>query len=165
MRRHGVGILALGCLAVCVWSAMSQQPGRPGKGPSRRPGGPPPGPFEPGRVLPPPIREQLDLTPEQETQLSELEKEVRERLLKLLTPEQRAKLREFPQRGPEGPPPGRPPLREGRDGGPEAAASTPPNGIAWFATWESGLREAQRTGRPILLLSAAPHCAGVSGIW
>lgn len=38
-------------------------------------------------------------------------------------------------------------------------------GIQWFATWESGLREAQRTGWPILLVSGAPHCAGVSGIW
>ena len=38
-------------------------------------------------------------------------------------------------------------------------------GIPWFATWESGLREAQRTGKPILLVAAAPHCAGVSGIW
>ncbi len=53
-----------------------------------------------------------------------------------------------------------------------AAASQPPErserqsgGIQWFATWESGLREAERTGRPILLVSAAPHCAGVSGIW
>lgn len=39
------------------------------------------------------------------------------------------------------------------------------SGIQWYATWESGLREAQRTGRPILLISAAPHCAGVSGMW
>lgn len=38
-------------------------------------------------------------------------------------------------------------------------------GIQWFATWESGLKEARRTGKPILLVSAAPHCAGVSGIW
>jgi hypothetical protein len=37
--------------------------------------------------------------------------------------------------------------------------------IQWFATWESGLAEAQRSGRPILLVAAAPHCAGVSGIW
>ena len=38
-------------------------------------------------------------------------------------------------------------------------------GIQWFATWESAKAEAARTGRPILLVSAAPHCAGVSGIW
>ena len=37
--------------------------------------------------------------------------------------------------------------------------------IAWYATWEQGRAEAARTGRPILLLSAAPHCHGISGIW
>jgi hypothetical protein len=38
-------------------------------------------------------------------------------------------------------------------------------GIQWFASLESGLREARRSGRPILLVSAAPHCAGVPGVW
>ena len=38
-------------------------------------------------------------------------------------------------------------------------------GIAWFGTWESGLAEAKRTGRPILLMSAAPQCHGVPGMW
>jgi hypothetical protein len=37
--------------------------------------------------------------------------------------------------------------------------------IAWFGTWEAGLAEAKRTNRPILLVSAAPHCHGVPGIW
>src|SRR5262245_23310204 len=46
----------------------------------------------------------------------------------------------------------------------DADDGTAQGGIQWFATWESGLREAQRSGRPILLVSAAPHCAGVSGI-
>lgn len=46
-----------------------------------------------------------------------------------------------------------------------AAPAGPSSGIAWFATWESGLREAQRTGKPILLVAAAPSCAGVSGVW
>ena len=50
------------------------------------------------------------------------------------------------------------------------AVAQPPQGptsggIAWYATLDSGLREAKRTGRPILLVAAAPHCAGVSGIW
>ena len=57
-----------------------------------------------------------------------------------------------------------PPKKEGK--GPlEIERSSVKGGIQWFATWESGLREAGRTGRPILLVSAAPHCAGVSGIW
>lgn len=37
--------------------------------------------------------------------------------------------------------------------------------IQWFATLDRGLAEAKRTGKPILFVSAAPHCAGVSGMW
>lgn len=43
--------------------------------------------------------------------------------------------------------------------------SAAPQTIAWFGTWDRGLAEAKRTGRPILLISAAPHCHTVSGIW
>ena len=39
------------------------------------------------------------------------------------------------------------------------------SGIAWYGTWERGLRVAKSTGRPILLISAAPQCHGVSGLW
>jgi hypothetical protein len=38
-------------------------------------------------------------------------------------------------------------------------------GIQWFATWEQGAAEAKRTGRPILLVAAAPHCHDISGLW
>lgn len=38
-------------------------------------------------------------------------------------------------------------------------------GVQWFTTLEAAKKEAERTGRPILLVSAAPHCGGVSGIW
>ena len=57
---------------------------------------------------------------------------------------------------------------------PPAAAPTPTTpapaaaataAIQWFGTWEQGKREAARTGRPILLLAAAPQCHGVSGLW
>lgn len=58
------------------------------------------------------------------------------------------------------PPPGPPPFAPS-----DEPMSRPLHGIQWFPTWESGLREAQRTGRPILFVSAAPHCAGVSGMW
>lgn len=60
------------------------------------------------------------------------------------------------ERGPGGPPPG-----------PEAATLEVPTeaSIAWFGTWEAGLAEAERTGRPILLMSAAPQCHGVPGMW
>ena len=49
--------------------------------------------------------------------------------------------------------------------GGKRAAPPDDGGIQWFATWDSARAEATRTGRPILLVSAAPHCAGVSGIW
>ena len=38
-------------------------------------------------------------------------------------------------------------------------------GIAWFGSWDAGLAAAKASGRPILLIAAAPHCHGVSGIW
>ena len=37
--------------------------------------------------------------------------------------------------------------------------------IQWYATWESGKAEAIRTGHPILLVSGAPHCHHISGLW
>ncbi len=56
-----------------------------------------------------------------------------------------------------------------QDGGPPKAPATlevpTTEGIAWFGTWEGGLAEAKRTGRPILLMSAAPQCNGVPGMW
>lgn len=47
----------------------------------------------------------------------------------------------------------------------QTPAAKPQAGIQWFASVSSGFAEAKRTARPILLLSAAPHCAGVPGIW
>ncbi len=38
-------------------------------------------------------------------------------------------------------------------------------GIAWYGTWDRGLKVAGDTGRPILLVAAAPQCHGISGIW
>lgn len=38
-------------------------------------------------------------------------------------------------------------------------------GIVWYGTWEQGYRAAQASGKPIMLLAAAPQCKGVSGIW
>jgi hypothetical protein len=37
--------------------------------------------------------------------------------------------------------------------------------IAWYGNLEDGLRAARLTGRPILLISAAIQCKGVSGIY
>jgi hypothetical protein len=38
-------------------------------------------------------------------------------------------------------------------------------GIAWFGVLRDGLDEAERTGRPILFLTAAPQCNGIPGMW
>jgi Spy/CpxP family protein refolding chaperone len=148
MTRLPAGGLALAAVLVSLVRAAAQPPADPLPGP-------PPGRFVPGRLLPEGIRGDLGLTDEQQKQLADLEKEIKERLLKILTPQQKQRLDELRRRGPNGPP------------GPEEEArpARPAAGIQWYATWESGVREAQRTGRPILLVSAAPHCAGVSGCW
>ena len=73
-----------------------------------------------------------------------------------------------PPPGYDGPPgKGRGPGRKGRGPPPKKddGEQVRDGGIQWFATWEAGQAEAERTGRPILFVSAAPHCAGVSGIW
>jgi hypothetical protein len=45
------------------------------------------------------------------------------------------------------------------------AAATAKAGIAWYGTWDAGLKEAKRLNRPILLISGAPQCNHVSGMW
>ena len=37
--------------------------------------------------------------------------------------------------------------------------------IAWHGTWDGALAAAKATKRPILLISAAPHCGMVPGMW
>lgn len=39
------------------------------------------------------------------------------------------------------------------------------SGIAWYTTWDTGLAEAKRSNRPILFMSAATVCSGVSGVF
>ena len=40
-----------------------------------------------------------------------------------------------------------------------------PSGIVWYGVLNDGIAEAKATGKPIMLLSAAPQCAGVPGMW
>lgn len=47
----------------------------------------------------------------------------------------------------------------------EVSPPTPEARIQWFGTLEQGLAEAQRTGRPLMMTAAAPHCRGISGKW
>ncbi|MFT7619223.1 MAG: hypothetical protein ACI97A_002873 [Planctomycetota bacterium] len=37
--------------------------------------------------------------------------------------------------------------------------------ISWHGTWKAALATAKVTGQPILLISAAPSCGGVPGMW
>jgi hypothetical protein len=46
-----------------------------------------------------------------------------------------------------------------------ATAAEPAVRIAWYGQLADGLAEAQRSGRPILLVSGAPQCHGVPGVW
>jgi hypothetical protein len=65
---------------------------------------------------------------------------------------------------PTGPGPGGPPRPEGKVVGSGVSAAER-KAIAWYGTWEGAQAEARRSGKPILLLSAAPHCHNVSGVW
>jgi len=47
----------------------------------------------------------------------------------------------------------------------QAADAVKSGRIAWHGTWKGGLAEAQRTGRPILLVSGVPQCHNVPGVW
>jgi hypothetical protein len=124
MNKLWMGVLALGAGILFAVTATSQprerDEGRDKKDrpPPRRDGGfrPSPPPFEPGRLLPPPIKDELRLTRDQEKALQKLEKEVKERLLKILTPAQKKKLEEMQKRGPRRPPRDgrRPPPRDRR---------------------------------------------------
>ncbi|HKI38418.1 MAG TPA: hypothetical protein VKA46_41600 [Gemmataceae bacterium] len=73
------------------------------------------GPPQPGKVLSPFVQDQLKLTSEQKKQMEDLQKEVDEKLAKILTDEQKKQLKDMQQgfgRGPGGPPPNpRPPER------------------------------------------------------
>ena len=141
-RCLGCGEAIVG-LAVFVATSESQPPELGNRESSERggPPGPPPS-FQPGQVLSPSVRSRLGLTREQEQQLRNLEREVKERLAKILTPEQQkqlADLRSFrspgpppddspddpPPGGPGGPPDDPPPEGSGNPGGPPRGGWSP----------------------------------------
>jgi hypothetical protein len=118
MRKRSVGLLSVLAAALFALSAESQPPEGKQKGEKGQKGGRPG--FRLGAVLPPFARGELDLTAEQEKQIAELEKEVQDRLTKILTAEQRKKLETpRPPRGPGGP---------GAPGGPPDDKGGPPEG-------------------------------------
>jgi len=81
------------------------------KGPKGKgPGGPGGfgGPPQPGQILPQFMQQQLQLTADQKKDLSDLQKQVDDKLGKILTDQQKQQLRDMSQKGPGGfgPPPG-----------------------------------------------------------
>jgi hypothetical protein len=84
-RRGHCSLWVSGLLAVSM--GLAQPPDQP------RPPGPvileAPSPTKPGQILPGPVQDQLKLTSEQKKQVEELQKEVDEKLAKILTPQQR----------------------------------------------------------------------------
>ncbi len=89
-----------------------------GRGPGGRGPG---GMFRPGQVLPPFLVERLELTADQKKKLDALQKEVDEKLAKILTKEQKAALEEMRNRGPGGRGPG------GRGPGGRGPGGPPPD--------------------------------------
>ena len=62
--------------------------------------------------------------------------------------------------------PARPDRRSGPPG-PEVTVdwSVLEQRIAWFGTIDRAMAAAKKTGRPILLVSGAPSCQAVPGVW
>jgi hypothetical protein len=124
VKYLSLGALALGIGACGVMIALAQPPGGPpgGRGRADDRG------MNPVCFLPPPVREDLKLTPEQDKQVDALAAELRDKLMKILTPEQQKQLKEFRPGGPPGRGPGRP--GEGRPGGspPRGDRGGPPPG-------------------------------------
>lgn len=58
-----------------------------------------------------------------------------------------------------------PPPADDRPRAPELEVVERESRIAWYGVWEDAAKEAERSGRPILLMSAAPRCNGVPGMW
>ena len=194
MQKYLAGIATLGLICfmgLSVWSQPQDGKGGPGKdggkdskkGPGGDKKGPPMG-FELGKVLPPHIADTLELSEEQLKQIADLEKEVKTKLTKILTAGQVKKAEASKGLGKMDGKEGKGKDGKDKDGtgdkGKDGAAPDKkssqlrpamdsklqkPAQIQWYASLDGGLKEAQRTGLPILLLSAAPHCAGVSGTW
>ena len=90
-------------LAFGASSGMAQPPGGREGNDGRGPGpGPLPNRFELGQVLPPPLIAELNLTAAQELELDAIKKDLKTRLDKLMTDEQKKTIENFRPRGPGG---------------------------------------------------------------
>ncbi len=120
MKKVYLGLIAFLASMMLVVSAVSQPPeDKEKKGPPDKKGGPRGG-FELGRILPPFMRDELDLTEEQEKKIAELEKEVKAKLSKILTEAQKEKIQSMRPKGPpKGGPDGKKGPPDGDDDGPK----------------------------------------------
>jgi hypothetical protein len=125
-------VAVVGLLLLAGGTLFSQPPedrdprgGRPAGRREGPPSGGRPGPWEPGKIMPPHVRDGLKLSTDQQRQIAELEKEVKERILKILTDDQKKQLKDL--RSP-GPPPGdrSGPPRRGRPAPPDRDEDRPP---------------------------------------
>jgi len=96
----GMLALSVGMMFVSTEAASQPPAGKGGKGGEK--GNPPR--FELGQVFPPPLMEELNLTPAQAKELDAIKMELKAKLDKLLTAEQKTTIENFrPRGGPGGP--------------------------------------------------------------
>ncbi len=105
MKRAVLALIAfVMSVALVASSGVAQPPagreGNDGRGPGQ---GPLPDRFELGQVLPRPLIAGLNLTAAQEAELDGIKKDLKVRLEKLMTDEQKKTVANFRPRGPGGP--------------------------------------------------------------
>ena len=144
MKRALVSISAFALGMGIILSAANSQPPegrepRPEKGDKGDKGGREPGPpprYELGQVFPPPLMDEMKLTTDQFTELEKIQKDLKGKLDKLLTDDQKKVVLNFRPRGPGPGGPGGP----GGDKGPPRGEKGPPKG-------EKGEKGGERPGR------------------
>ncbi|MFO0802906.1 MAG: YHYH protein [Gemmataceae bacterium] len=100
MQRTLVALVALTIgLSLVGTPAASQPPGKDSKDGKAKDGKGAPR-FELGQVFPPPLLSELKLTPEQQKELHAIQKDLKAKLEKLLTDEQKRSVENFRPRGP-----------------------------------------------------------------
>ncbi len=112
MKKHLVSMIAFSTLISAALSAYAQPDGEKKKGPPDGKKG-----FVLGKVLPPQVREKLDLSDAQLDKIDAIEKEVKSKLEKILTPDQLRTVQEMMEKkgdkggkekkGDKGPPDGK----------------------------------------------------------
>src|SRR4029077_8613344 len=118
---YRLGLMALGLSAVVLTVVSAQPPdGPPGKGGGNKgaKAGQRGGPGGGVHLIPPFVRDSLNLTDDQQKQIADLEKEATDKLAKILTADQMKQLKDArpPRGGPDGGPPGGDDQRRGPGG-------------------------------------------------